>query len=136
MRAVTPKRSKLRMPKTIGACADLLYKLRDEKAAAKKVVDAIEADEKMVKEYIIQTLPKSNAEGVTGKVANVAVVRKEVPQVKDWDKFYAHVKRTNAWDLMQRRLSDSAVKERWEAGKKIPGVEVFTAVSVSCTKAK
>jgi hypothetical protein len=62
------------------------------------------------------------------------VVTKTIPRVADWDKLYAFVKKTGSFDLLQRRLTDSAIQERWEAGKSVPGVETFNAVSVSINK--
>jgi len=121
-------------PKTLGACADLLYKLKAERAIAQKVVDKFEADEKALKEHIINTLPKSETTGVAGKVCRVTVVTKEVPQIKDLAKFTAYIKKTGDFDLMQRRLSVEAVNARLDAGKKIPGIEIFNAVSVSVNK--
>jgi hypothetical protein len=123
-----------KFPKTLGACADHVYTLRQERLAAQKVVDALEEEEKALREHIINTLPKSEATGAAGKLARVTVITKEVPQVKDWDKFYAYVKKNNAWDLMQRRLSAAAVTERWEAGKEVAGVEPFKAVTLSINK--
>jgi hypothetical protein len=123
-----------RFPKGIGACADKLYTLRAKRLEAQKVVDAIEAEEKALKSYIIDTLPKSQASGVAGKIARVTVIKKEVPQVSDWAAFYKYVKRTNQFDLMQRRLTDAAIKERWADGKEIPGVTHFTAVTISLNK--
>jgi hypothetical protein len=42
--------------------------------------------------------------------------------------------RKKAYELLQKRLSATAIQERWDAGEKIPGVEVFTTVGVSLTK--
>lgn len=125
---------KYKFPKALGACADKLFELRAKRLAMQKEVDAVEAEEKAYKEHIINTLPKSEASGVAGKLARVTVVTKEVPQVKDWDAFYKFVKKTGQFDLLQRRLTDAAIKERWEHGKEIPGVEHFNAVSVSINK--
>lgn len=125
---------KYKFPKAMGACADRLFELRNKRLAMQKEVDAVAAEESAIKEHIINTLPKSEASGVAGKLARVTVVTKQIPQVKDYDKFYAYVKKTNSFDLLQKRLSDAAIKERWEAGKVIPGVESFNAVSVSINK--
>lgn len=125
---------KYKFPKAMGACADKLFELRAKRLAMQKEVDAVEAEEKALKEHIINTLPKSEASGVAGKLARVTVGIKEVPQVKDWAAFYAYVKKTGSFDLMQKRLTDGAIKERWEAGKEVPGVEHFNAVSVSINK--
>lgn len=129
-----PKEVTYKFPKALGSCADKLFELRNKRLEQQKLVDAIEAEEKALKEHIIQNLPKSEASGVAGKKARVTVVMKEVPQVKDWDAFYKYVAKTKSFDLMQRRLTDAAVKERWEAGKQIPGVEVFKAVTISMNK--
>lgn len=122
-------------PKSIGACADLLYKLKAERSAAQKIVDKIEADEKALKEHIINILPKSETTGAAGKLCRVTVVTKDVPQIKDIKKFLAYVKKTDSFDLMQRRLSIEAVNARLEAGDKLPpGLEIFKAVTLSVNK--
>jgi hypothetical protein len=125
---------KYKFPKALGACADNLFELRNKRLAEQKKVDDIESEEKALKAHIIENLPKSEASGVAGKFARVTVVTKQVPQVKDWDAFYKYVKKTGSFDMMQKRLSDAAIKERWEAGKEVPGVEHFNAVSVSINK--
>jgi hypothetical protein len=121
-------------PKSLGACADRLYELRQQRLAVQKEVDKLAAEETFLREHIINTLPKSEASGIAGKLARVTVVTKQVPQVKDWDAFYKFVKKTGSFDLLQRRLTDQAIKERWEAGKEVPGVEHFNAVSISLNK--
>lgn len=124
----------MKIPKTIGACADMLYETRRKRLALQKQVEALEAEESALKEHIIATLPKSDASGVAGKVARVTVSTKDIPQVKDWPAFYRYVQKHKAFDLMQRRLADVAVKERLEAGEKLPGVEVFNAKVVNLNK--
>lgn len=123
-----------KFPKTIGACADRVYELRAKRLAAQKEVDAIEEEEKALKEHIINTLPKSETSGVAGKVARVTVVVKEVPQVKDWDLFWKSFNKSKDRDLLARSVNKAAIEARWENGKKVPGVEPFRAVSLSVTK--
>lgn len=123
-----------KFPKTMGACADRVYLLREQRLASQKEVDKIEEEEKALKEHIINNLPKSEASGVSGKVGHVEVVKKSVPQVKDWEAFYKHVKKTGEFDLMSRSISKTAIQERLDNKKKVPGVELFTTVSLSITK--
>lgn len=123
-----------KFPKEMGKCADMLYQLREKRLAGQKQVDAVEAEEKALKEYIINTLPKSEASGVAGAIARVSVQTKQVPQVKDWGAFYKFIKKTDGFDLLNRALNKAAVEARYEAGKKVPGVEDFPVVSVSCVK--
>jgi hypothetical protein len=134
MEAATAPKPKFKFPKALGACADRLFTVRQQRLEIQKQVDLLQSEESAIKEHIINTLPKSEASGVAGKLARVTVVSKQVPQVKDWDAFYKHVKKSGDFDLLQRRLTDSAIKERWEAGKEVPGVEHFNAISVSINK--
>ena len=122
-------------PKTMGGCADLLWELKAKRSVIQKSADAIEEQEKQLKAHIIETLPKSEASGVAGKVGRVTVVSKEVAQVTDWPAFYAHIKKTGDFDLLGRTIKQDAVKARWEAGKKVAGMGTFNAVTISLTKA-
>ena len=124
----------MKAPKTIGEAADRLFKTKLKRLDAQKVVDELAKEEAALKEFIINELPKSNAAGVTGKLARVTVSNKSTPQVKDWDAFNAYVKKHNAFELLQRRLSVAAVEERLEAGVNLPGVEVFFYPHVSINK--
>lgn len=130
------KKKAFKFPKSMGACADLLMQVRDNRLAAQKKVDEMEAEEKALKDWIINNLPKSESTGASGKIANVQVKTKEVPQVNDWDLFYKHIKKTGEFDLLSRAVSQSAIKERWENNKKVPGVITFNAVTLSLTKVK
>lgn len=130
------QKNTLKIPKQMGAVADLYFETRNKRLAAQKIVNEIEGDEKTLREYIIQNLPKSEATGVAGKLARVSVVTKDVPAVEDWDKVFEYVRKTKSYDLLQRRISSSAVEARWENGKAIPGVGHFNVVSVSLSKLK
>ena len=131
-----PKKEKpFVVPKTLGMCADLAYTLRQKRLDAQREVDKIAEQERELKEHIIRNLPKSNAEGITGKVACAKITLKQVPTVTDWDKFYKYLFRTKDPALLQKRIGEEAIKERWDAKKNVPGVEAFDVVTISLTKA-
>ena len=123
-----------KFPKTMGTCADLLYELKAKRLAGQKLVDEVEAEEKALKAYIIDNLPKSEASGVAGKIARVTVVTRDEPQIEDADAFHKYIVKSKRWDLMQNRLSAGAVKEMWEAGKEVAGVKHFQVVTLSLNK--
>ncbi len=127
-------KSKFKIPTKIGECADLLYTLKAKRLAAQKLVTAMEENESALKTHIIKKLPKSATSGVAGKLARVSVVTEDVPQVQDWDKFYAHIKKTGDFELLGKRIKKEAIEERWEAKKKIPGVGTFAVTTVSINK--
>lgn len=133
--------AKLKIPKSLGACADLLFDIREKRLAAQKVVDAIAGDEKLLKDHIIDNLPKGDT-GASGKHHHISVYTDPVPQIKEPDKLFAYIKKTGEFDLLQRRVNAAAVKERLGDAKfvkkfgGVPGVEMFPVVKVSLTKKK
>ena len=78
---------------------------------AQRVVDAIDGERKALELHIIDTLPKSRLSGAQGKVGNVAVITKEVPQYEDKHKFHEYIIKTERLDLMQGRLSSRAIQD-------------------------
>lgn len=121
------------VPVDIGECADKLYALKAQREELNRQAKAIEEHESLIKEYVINNMSKAST-GQSGKVAHVRIKPKVMPTVEDWTIFYDHVRKTKSFHLLQRRLSEKAVSEQWEAGKKVPGVGEFQVISVSVTK--
>lgn len=113
-------------PKQLAACADMLYALREERYALQHQAERIEEKEKLLREHLIEQLPKGDASGISGKTARVFVENVQVARVEDWDALYAHIKKTGSFELLQRRPSETAIRERWDAGKAVPGVTTLT----------
>jgi hypothetical protein len=124
----------LKIPKDLAEIPDLLDDIECARLRLQKKCEALKKMETTLEEHLIQNVPKSKAGGVVGQRMRAELYSKEIPRVEDWPKFYAHVAKTKEWDLLQRRVNDGAVKERWEAKKAIPGVGKFTAIKVSLTK--
>lgn len=122
------------LPKSIGLCADEYAHVRDLRLAMQKVVDEVKEREAEIRDHIIGNLSKSDDSGAAGKRYRAQIVKKQVPQVQDWPALWAHILKTRRFDLLQKRLTDRAVKDAWEEGKEIPGVEKFKVVEVSITK--
>jgi hypothetical protein len=122
-----------KIPKKLGAVTDLLVATRDARLALAKQVEELQARETALKDYIINNVPKDSA-GAKGAAYTAKPVTKTKPRVTDWDKFYEYVRRNKAFDLLQRRLGENAVAERWADKKVVPGVESFNYVDVSIIK--
>jgi hypothetical protein len=43
------------------------------------------------------------------------------PAIDDWKVFYDYVAETGQFELLHKRLSSTAFRERWDAGEAIPG---------------
>ena len=128
----TPKN----IPKTLAACADRLYVLRQQRLEIERRAEELKSEERALKVHLINALPKSDANGVEGRVARARITVKDVPTLEDAAALKRYIKRYGAADLLEVKetLSTKAVRERWKDGKAIPGVGVFHAVDVSCTK--
>lgn len=124
------------LPKKIGDCIDMVFDAYQARRAKQKEIDALEQEEKRVKEHIINTFKKADIDGARGERGSVSLSEKDVPKVEDWDQFYAHIKKTGDFDLLQRRPGEAACQERWQDGKEIPGVSKFHKVDVKLNEAK
>ena len=124
-------------PKSLAACADMLYKIREQRYALQREAKLIEEKESILREYLINNLPKSSATGISGKIATVKVELKRIVQVADWDKLQKYIIKNaskGAFALLQRRVNSTAVEEIWAAKKTVPGCEAFNAPVISLTK--
>lgn len=123
-------------PATLGACADELYQLRERRLLAQKQVDELAAQEAKLRDYVISELERQGATAVSGQHARAGVTFTQLGKVADWDAFYAHVRATGDFSLMQRRLNDGALRERWDAQETVPGVVPFAVPKISLTKTR
>jgi hypothetical protein len=121
-------------PKTkLGALVDSYHDIREVRLALTKVAAAVEEHEKAMLEHIIENVSADEG-GVVGKRYKGIIKRETIPVVEDWDKFYEHIRKTRGFDLLNKALNRAAFKERFEAGKAVPGCGTFQAKKLSVTK--
>ena len=118
----------------IGGAIDLLYSTRQQRLNIEKDVKALKSDELVLRTHIIRELEKIGLDGGKGKEATAAVVYEEVPNVTDWDAVWDYIHNNHADDLVQRRISVTAIRDRWSNGETVPGVDKFASVDLSLTK--
>jgi len=134
-------------PRSPAAAADKLYAVRDRRLDLDRSSRELKEEEGFLREYLIETIPMSDATGVTGKLAQAVIKTKVVPQAEDWSKIYAQIVRDyldhkrrktgqhdGAFSLINRALNAAAVEERWEAGESVAGVGRFQTKVVSLTR--
>ena len=129
-----------KIPKSLGACADKLYDVRQLRLQAEKYAAEIKAFEERLREHIIKKVPKGDT-GASGQRYNATVKRERTWRVdaEQWGKFHAWVRKNNRFDLLQKRLSEAAVAELMTEApksKQPAGVVPFDLVKVSLTKVK
>lgn len=127
-----------KLPKSMGACADLYYDARQARLAADKHAAELKAEEERIKAHIIDNLKKDDT-GAAGKHHRVQTVRKRkwVVNPEKWAGFHKWVAKHDRFDLLQKRLSETAIAEVMTTLPKKqqpPGVSPFDYVDVSLTK--
>jgi len=122
------------LPESMGMTADLYAQARQLRLAMEKEIEPVREVESRLKEHLINNLSKGDDTGAAGKKYRAQVVTKTVPKIADWVRFINWVKMNGRWDMLQKRLSDKAVKDAWEEGVDVHGIERFHAVDVSITK--
>ena len=58
------------------------------------------------------------------------------PAIDDWNQFYGYVAQTGQFELLHKRLSSTAFRERWEAGEVIPGTSVSEVWELTVVRRK
>lgn len=121
-------------PKRLARLAEAGIALRNERKALEAQAGVIEAEEKALKEVLIQDFSKAELQEVKTALGVVKLVTKTVYQPdKDsggWEKIWTYILKTKAFDLLEKRLHQGACKARYEDKKPIPGVKTFNAISI------
>lgn len=120
--------------RAVAGLVDKFYQLREQRYALQRRAAAIEEQEKGLRAALIEALPKAGATGIAGKIARAQLKTKRIVRVSDYEKLYEHIRKERAFDLLQRRLNESAVNERWEAGKTVPGLVPDTVTTIELHK--
>jgi len=110
---------------TIGSRIDALNQLREDKRALEEKIKIIEGSYHELEEALMEDLETQGMDKATGKKATVSISSTVVGNLVDDKAFFAYVKKTGYFHLLQRRLSDPAIRELLESKGSIPGVEPF-----------
>ena len=120
----------------LGALIDRMYALEQQRAKYSKLETDTKRAINKIGDQLLHKFKHSELEGSLGKFGSATIKKTIVGTIKDWDKFITAVTKKKDWSLLERRISNTAYRERVEAGLAVPGVETFTKVSVKVTKRK
>jgi len=125
-----------------GRLIDDLVRLRKDRLKRAKVVDEIKEDEAQLSKVIEQRLNHAGVFSMRGKRGIFTLTEVLVPHVSDWNKFHQFMRRTDALDLLQKRVAVGAFREFIddvdEDGKpqRIPGVRADKIIKPTLTEVK
>ena len=123
--AISNKAPPAKRAPSLGLQIDALFKLReklreiqDQEKAQLELIGAAEV-------VLMETMAREGVEKSTGKFATVSISENIVANVVDWDELWKYIIKTKQTHLLQKRASDPAIRELFELGKNVPGVEPF-----------
>jgi hypothetical protein len=99
-------------------------KLREKRLQIQHEADSLEQQEKDILYLITKDFDLKHV-GYSAQQGNwkMNAKRLEVPSCVDWDKTLKYIKETGELDLLHKRLTETAVKARWDSGVEIPGID-------------
>jgi len=103
-----------------------LYDTRTTRLKLQKEVDKLEQKEKDLTYALTKQLLDEDINELRVDGFKATMEAKESVNVTDWPQLIDFIKHTGYVDLLQRRVTESAVKARWLAGVDVPGAESLT----------
>lgn len=123
-----------KVPAAVAPAADRWYTLMQKRLTLQREADEVEKEEKYLKAWIIDNLPRSRATGTAGKLVRVQIAPKTRYEIKNADEFFAYIAKNRlkgAFALLNRAVNAKAAGEYWDAGKRVPGLEQVPYKSIS-----
>lgn len=124
-------------PQSLGGLADEYHDVRAARLGVDKLSDVIKERESEIRGVILENLANNPSEGGgVGRHHKVTYVEKTRYQVESWVTVGKFIQETGMLELVQKRLSDAAVKEYAEAneGALPTGVKAVQVPDLSLTK--
>lgn len=100
----------------------VLRELESKYNRQKKLVEELKQD-------MVQQMLTVGTDSYKSSMGTVSMTTNIVPTVTDWQAVYNYIHVNEAYDLLQRRVSSTAWKERLEDGE-IPGIEPFEKLTL------
>lgn len=122
------------MAKSLGALADELYALREQKGELSAQLRLLTQEETKIEEEMLAAMAKQDITQVRGRVSTISVSKSKVPHVVDWAALHKYIQRHGALQLLQRRVSVEAYRELLNDGMTPPGIQEFEKVTLNVRK--
>ena len=97
----------------------------NERLALDRQSKLLKVEEDNLKAQVLEELHKLGLDHVDyGDLGSARIERKVKPYIADFTALEGYIVEHRATDLLQKRLTESAVKLRWDDGIVIPGIGV------------
>lgn len=116
---------------TLGAATDKMWALREEKRLLAVEEKRINTELTALETTIFGLMDAQDTRKAEGKKAGISIGEAVVGNVEDWDALWPYIVKNKYFHLVQKRVSDPGLRELWEKGKTVPGVQPFTKRTLS-----
>lgn len=110
-----------------------LYAVRDVHAAKLKQLDA---EILALESALIASMTTANLTTMGDGAYTTRINQQRVYSAERWEDVYARIQRTGEFDLLQKRLSSTAIRERENAGDLPAGVRVVLLPKIKIERVK
>ena len=117
------KATKASTPAALGKAIDELHKIRARKLEYGRLYDTWAGKQEKQATVVLNLLQAADLMAARGRKCTAS--RKKVSVVgagTDWTKVHEYIRKTGNFELLQKRFGMEALRERWDAGEQIPGV--------------
>jgi hypothetical protein len=120
--------------KELGALIDQLSDLKLVKADLERQVDAVSGQMKAVEQQIMQAMMDQNLDSASHGGLVVRPTEHTYAKAENWDAFYAYVRETGYFQLLERRLAVKSYREFLDLGRQVPGLVPTKVMKLSVSK--
>ena len=90
----------------LGTQIDALFKLKAKYKKAQAAADAIDEEVKAATQALMDAMGEAGTAKAASKLGSVTTKQSVVPQVTDWEAFYAYIHKKKYYHLLERRPQD------------------------------
>jgi len=121
-------------PVTTADLVKRMVEVRDERRRISSADKELVAEWRSLEMELLTRLDEQGMEKASTADGTASISEVVLPQVVDWDAFYAYMVEEESLHLLQRRPAAAAFRELNDSGFTIPGVEPYTQRSIGLRK--
>jgi heterodisulfide reductase subunit A-like polyferredoxin len=113
--------------------ADEFWLAYQNRLKADKIAAELKEIESKLSSVLMREMLNQDMTAIGGHLVQLALTKSDEPTLnkKEFDKFAEFVLASKDLSLLERRINKAAIKERWAAGVKVPGVISFPVYKLS-----
>lgn len=123
-------------PAELNAAIKKYVETREARLALDKKSAVLKTEEDMLKGLVMREVQGRNTSLYEFKGFVAELKMRAEAEVLDWTALTKHIKDTGEFDLLQKRVTVTAVRERWEVGKEVPGIKQSQVPEIAIKRAK